>query len=132
MLGEACEDFHKAALEGLLRLRDGIPGRHGSGPRSKLGVLWNPALGLGTCESTLAVLVPAVVELALILVCPFLHDLMRPVRGAGSPVHQKWLVRRVSLLFAEPFDRILGNVVGKVIALSLLFGDLGGVARQGR
>ena len=47
------------------------------------GVSWafggNPALFLGACEDALAVLVPAVVELALVLVGPFLHDVVRAV-----------------------------------------------------
>ena len=132
VLGEAGEDFHQAALERLLVLGDRIPGSHRGGARRELRVLRNPALGLGACEDALAILVPAVVELALILVGPFLHDLVRAVRCARRPIHEERLVRCVGLLFAEPLDRVRRDVVGEVVALGLLFGDRGGVARQGR
>ena len=52
--------------------------------------------------------------------------------GARRPVHEERLVRRVGLLFAEPADRVRRDVLGEVVALGLLFGDLGGVAHQSR
>ena len=106
VLGEAGEHFHQAALERLLGLGDRVPRSHGRGPRRELRVLRNPALGLGARKGALAILVPAVVELALVLVGPLLHDLVRAVRCARRPVHEERLVRRVGLLLAQPVDRV--------------------------
>ena len=119
VLGETGEDFHQATLERLFIFGDRSPGGHRLRPRRQLGVLRNPALLLGALEDALAVGIPAVVELAFVLVGPFLHDLVRSVRGARRPVHQERLVRCVGLLFAEPLDGVLRDVVGEVVALSL-------------
>ena len=70
-------------------------------------------------EDALAILVPAVVELALVLVGPLLHDVVRAVRRARRPVHEERLVRGEGLLFAQPLDGVLGDVLGEVIALAV-------------
>mgnify|MGYP003465495730 CR=1 FL=1 len=79
VLGEAGEDLHQPALERSLGLGDRLPGSHRGGTRRELCVLRNPAHGLGTFEGALAILVPAVVELAFVLVGPLFRDLVRAV-----------------------------------------------------
>jgi hypothetical protein len=76
-----------------------------------------PAHLFGAPEGTLAVFVPAVVELALILVGPFLRHLMRAVRRAGSPIHEERLVGRKSFMFTQPTDRIVGKVFAQMIVI---------------
>ena len=130
MFGETGEDFHQAALEGFFVLGNGIPRSHRFRARRELGVLRNPAFRLGAGESAFAILVPTVVELALVLVRPFLHDLVRAVRCAGCPIHEKRFVRRVGLLFAQPGDGVRCDVIGEVIAFGEMRGDRGGVAGE--
>ena len=132
MFGEAGEDLHQPALERLLVLRNRVPGRHRCRARRQLGGLGNPAHRLGPGESALAVLVPAVVELAPILVGPLLHDLVRTMRRTRRPVHEERLVRCVGVLLAEPMDGVGRDVVGEVIALGEVLGHLRRVADQGR
>ncbi len=86
----------------------------------------------GASEGALAILVPAIVKLALILVGPLLKNLVRAVRSTGCPIHKERLVRGVGVLLAEPSDGVLRDVISEVIALGLLVVDLRGVARQGR
>ena len=130
VLGEAGEHFHQAALEGFFSFGNRIPRRHGSGARRKLGVLRYPALRLGVRKSALAILVPAVVELAFVFVGPFLHDMVRTMRCARRPIHEERLVRCVGPLFAQPLDGVLGDVLGEVIALIVFFGHQRGVAHH--
>ncbi len=99
---------------------------------SELRILRNPAHGFSAGEGALAIFVPAIVELAFVLVGPLFKNLVRTVCGPGCPVHKERLIRLVGILFAKPLDGILRDVLGEVVALGLLFGDLGSVARQGR
>ena len=132
VFGKAGKDFHQAALEWFFGFRNRLPGGHRSRARRQLGVLRNPALGLGVLEGTLAIGIPARIELALVFVRPFLHHLMRPVRSARRPVHQEGFVRRVGILLAQPLDGIGRDVVGEVVTLRLVIGHRRGVAGQGR
>jgi hypothetical protein len=61
-------------------------------PRGELRVGRNPALLLGAPEDALAVGVPAIVELAGVLVGPLLEDVVGRVEAAGGPVHEERLV----------------------------------------
>ncbi len=72
-------------------------------------------------ERLLAHVVPALVELALILVGPFPGHVMRRVRGARREVRKERLVGHERLLLADPLDCFVGHVLGEVIAL---FGGL--------
>ena len=93
MLGEPGEDFHQPALERLFILGDRVPRRHRWPAAASTGRLAESSpCSSGALEDTLAVLVPAVIELAFILVGPLLHDVMRAVRGARRPVHEERLV----------------------------------------
>ena len=132
VLGETCEDFHEPALEGLFVLRNGIPGSHRGGTRRELRVLWNPAELLLAGKGAFAIVVPAVVEFALILVRPFLRDLVGTMRRARSPIHEEWFVGCVGPLLAQPLDGVRRDVLGKVVAFTLVTSQLSGVAHQGR
>ena len=66
-------------------------------------------------EGQLALLVPAVVELALELVDPVLRGVVRRVGGAGRVVGEERLVRRHGLLHPDPADRLVGQVAVEVV-----------------
>src|SRR4051812_17075728 len=43
--------------------------------------------------------------------------MMRRMRGAGGEVHEKGFVGHERLLLAHPFDRLVGQIFGEVVAL---------------
>ena len=99
---ESREDLLHARVEFLLIGRAGVPGRHRVGTRRQLRVLRDDTELLLVLEGDLALLVPAVVELALILVGPLLGDVVRSVRGARREVDEERLVRGGRLLLSDP------------------------------
>ena len=86
VLDEAGEDLHQAPLERALGLGDAVPRGHGVGARRELRVGRDPAQLLLAREDALAIRVPAVVELALVLVGPLLErrGAARALRPAPS------------------------------------------------
>ena len=94
------------------------------------------ALVLGVLEGALAVLVPAIVELALVLVRPFPGDLVRPVARAAGPVHEERLVRLERLVPPQVVDRVVGEVFAQVVIIVSTRGmrmlDVGRVSHQAR
>ena len=117
VLDEAGEDFHQPPLERTLRLRDAVPRGHALGARRELGIGGNPAEFLLALEGALAQRIPAIVELAFVLVGPFLEDVVRPVPGAGRPVHEERLVGRVRAMLAHPRDRLVRQVFAQMVFL---------------
>ena len=87
------------------------------GPGGQLGVLRDHAQRLLLGEDLLPLGVPAVGELAGVLVRPFQRNLVRGVGGAGREVGEERLVRGQRLLRADPVDAVVGQVVGEVVAL---------------
>ena len=79
-------------------------------------------------EGLLAQLVPALVELALVLVDPFLGRVMWGVCRPRCEIGKERLVGSERLLLADPVDRLGGHVLGEVIAL---FGCLLRLDRRG-
>ncbi len=118
VLDEAGEHLHQAALERLFRIRDAVPGGHGVGTRRERRLGRDPALGLLAREHPFAIGVPAVVELALVLVGPVLEHMMRAMGGAGGPVHEERLVRREGPVLAQPGQGLVRQVLGEVIGLA--------------
>ena len=114
--------LHQPALEWPLALRDALPGRHLFVPRSQLCLGGDPALLLGPLEHLLSVGVPAVVELALVLVDVLLGRVVGPVDRAAGPVHEEGPVRGHGLVLVQPVDGIVGQILVQVVAL---FGGLG-------
>ena len=68
-------------------------------------------------EHLLAVGVPAVVELALVLVGPFLGHLVGRMVGAGREVEEERLVGRDLFEVGDELDRLVGEIHGEVVAL---------------
>ena len=66
-------------------------------------------------------LIPALVELALELVDPFLGRVQRRMGGAGREIDEERLVGRDGFLAVDPGDGVVGDVFGQVIALFRLF-----------
>ena len=61
--------------------------------------------------------VPAGVEPALVLVAPLGGHVVRGVGGPGREVHEERLVGHQRLLLVDPGDRLVGQVLGEVVAL---------------
>ena len=117
VLHERGVDFH-LALEH--RLQPGIhvvPRRNLLVPRRQLRVGGDQAELLLLREGDLALLVPAVRELALVLLDPLLGHVVRRVRGARCEVDEERLVGQQRLLLARPGDELVGQVFGQVVAL---------------
>ena len=98
VLQEARVDLHLPAQHGLERLRHLVPGRDLLVARGELAVRRDDAQLLLPGEGLLAQLVPALVELALVLVGPLLRHVVRRVGGAGREVDEERLVGRERLL----------------------------------
>ena len=83
----------------------------------QLGVRGDDTEFLLARERGLALFVPAGVERALVLRDPLRRHVMRRVRGTGREVHEERLVGHQRLLLAHPRDRLVGQVLGEVVAL---------------
>jgi hypothetical protein len=62
-------------------------------------------------------LVPALVELALVLVRPLLRHVVRRMRGTWREVDEEGLVSRERLLLPDPGRGLVGHVLHEVVAL---------------
>src|SRR6266566_4367371 len=100
MLGEAGEAFHLPCKELLLVGRERVPVLDSLGFRRELGVRRDDAELLLARERFLAILVPAAVEFALVLVGPLLRHVVRRVGGARSVIQEERFVRREGVLSA--------------------------------
>ena len=83
----------------------------------ELGIRRNDAQLFLASEGLFTQLVPALIELALVLICPFLGDVVRSVCGSGGEVDEEGLVGHEHLLLADPVDGLVGHVFHQVIAL---------------
>ena len=117
VLEEAGIDLHLAGEDRPHVLRRLVPGRDLGRPRGQLGVGGDDAQLLLPREGLLAQLVPALIELALVLVDPLLRHVVRRVAGARREVHEERLVGHQRLLLARPLDRLVRHVLGEVVAL---------------
>ena len=120
IIGEAHEagiDFHHAGIQPLGVSRQSVPHRHIRVVRRQFGARRDDAhLELALVDD-LAVLVPAHVELALVLVRPFLGHMVRRVAGARGVIQEERLVRRVDLRILDELDGLVGQVDAQVVAL---------------
>ncbi len=117
MLAEPGRDLHQAALERLLTLGNVIPGLHAFVPRGELRLLRNPSHRLGPVERPFPIGVPAVVELAGVLVRPLLRHMVGAVQTAAGPVHEERLVGLERLVPVQPPDRVVREVLAEVVPL---------------
>ena len=117
VLHEGRVDLHLALEDRLQRRVHVVPGRDLGMARRQLRVRTDDPELLLACERDLALLVPAVGELALVLVDPLLGDVVRCMRRPGREVHEERLVRHQRLLLAHPADGVVGQVLGEVVAL---------------
>ena len=85
--------------------------------RRELAVLGDHAQLLLTGEDLFTQLVPALIELALVLVGPLLRHVVWRVRRAGREVDEERLVGRETLLLPDPANRLVGHVLHQVVAL---------------
>ena len=72
-----------------------------------------------TLERLRAVLIPALIELALVLVCPLLGDVVRGVRAPGRVVHEPRLLGILRADRMQPRDRLVGQVIREVVRLAV-------------
>ena len=93
VLQEARIDLHLAAQDRLERLRHVVPRRNLLVARGELAVRRDDAELLLPGEGLFAQLVPALVELALVLVGPLLGHVVGRVGRAGREVDEEGLVR---------------------------------------
>ena len=110
-------DFHLTGEDRPHVLRGLVPGRNFVGPRREHGVGRDDAQLLLARERFFAQLVPALIELALVLLDPVLRHVVRRVAGARSEIHEERLVGHQRLLLARPLDRLVRHVFGEVVAL---------------
>ncbi len=117
VLEEAGVDLHLPGENRLEVVGHVIPGGDLRVSRGQFRVRWNDTEFLLAYEDLLAERVPAGVEPAFVLVRPLRRDVVRGVGGAGCVVHEEWLVGHQRLLLPRPLDRLVGHVVGEVVAL---------------
>ena len=108
--GEGGEGLHQPRRDLLLVRRQRVPGGNFGGPRRQLRIGRNDAQLQLALKRLLAVLVPALVELALELVDPGLRDVVRRMRRAGRVVDEERPVGRRRLLLVDIFDRLVGQI----------------------
>jgi hypothetical protein len=94
-----------------------VPRRDVVGPLRQFAVRRHDAELLLAGESFFAQLVPALVELALVLGDPVFRHVMRRVRGAGREIDEKRFVGRDRLLLADVADCLVGEIRHQVVAL---------------
>ena len=117
LLQEARVELHLAGEHRLEVVGHLIPARDLVVPLGQFGVLRNHAQLLLLLECLLPQRIPAVVELALVLVRPHLGYLVRGVGGTGGEVHEERLVRRQRLLLPHPGDGPVRQILGERVAL---------------
>ena len=126
LLEEAGVDLHLARQDRLELGRHVVPGGDLLRPRGQLRVLGDHAQLLLPREGLLAQLVPALIELALVLGRPGRRDVVGRVRRAGRVVHEEGLVGDQRLLLPDPVDRAVGQILVQRVALLGRAGRLDG------
>ena len=119
VLLEAGVDLHLARVERPLVVGQRVPGREEVGPRREDGILRDDAELLLALEGLLAEHVPALVELALVLLAPLGGHVVRRVRAAGRVVHEPRLDRVLGTHRVQPLHRVIGEGVRQVERFSV-------------
>ena len=124
LLEEASEHFGLAREQTALIGWQRVPGGQVFRPLAQLRVGRDDAQLLLALERFNSHLVPALVELALVLVGPLLRHVVRRMRRPGCVVDEERLVGRHRLLRLDPVDRLVGHVHGEVVVVHLRRLDL--------
>ena len=124
VLQEPGKDLHHAGVELLLLGRERVPLGHVGVVAGEFGVRRDDAQLFLAGKGLLAIGLPAIVELALVLVGPFLAHVMRRVHGPGAEVHEEGLVGRHLFGVGDEADGLVHQVLGDVIALLRRLGRL--------
>ena len=85
--------------------------------RCQLRVRRDPSYLFSAFEDTLSALIPAIVELALVLVGPGFGNMMWAVNGSTSPIHEEWLFRPERLMLVQPIDGVIGEIFAQMVSL---------------
>ena len=117
VLAEAREHLHHAGVEFALIRRELVPVLDVRVVPGQHGVLRHDAELFLSREDPLPELVPAVVELALVLVGPRLRHVMRRMVRARREIEKERFVGRDLLEVGDERDRPIGEIFGEVIAL---------------
>ena len=117
VLEEAGVDLHLAREHRLELVGHVVPGWDLLVPRRQLRLRRHDPKLLLPFEDLLAKCIPALVEAALVLVRPLRRNVVRGVRRPRGEVHEEGLVGHERLLLASPLDRLVGHVLGEVVAL---------------
>src|SRR5258705_4815655 len=116
-LQECRIDLHLACKHGAHSFFGRLPRRNIFGPRRQLAVRWDHSELLLPGKGLVAYLVPALVEVALVLCDPVLWCVMRRMAGAGCEVNEERLFRGDRLLLTDPSDRLVPPVFHHMISL---------------
>ena len=117
VLEETRVDLHLASQDGLEVVGHLVPGGDLVVPGRQLRLRRHDAELLLACQDLLAQRVPALVEPALVLVGPLARHVVWCVRRTRRVVDEERLVGHERLLRADPRDRLVGHVLGEVVAL---------------
>ena len=120
VLLEAGIDLHLPRVQLLLAVRERVPGGERVRSRRELRVRRDHAQRLLPFEGLLAEHVPALVELAAVLLAPLDRDLVRRVRAPGRVVDEPRLFLVLGAHLVQPAHRLIGEVVRPVVLLAVL------------
>ena len=113
-------DLHLARVVGLQLVRDLVPGGERLVPRRQLRVRWDHTQFLLPGEDLLAKMVPALVELALVLIRPFGGDMVRGVAAPGGEVDEERLAGVLRPDPVQPLDGLIGHRIRQVVRVLLV------------
>src|SRR5437660_5533166 len=112
-------NFHLTRIHFLHFRRDARPRGERRITRSKFAVGWNNTELLLSCEGFFAQFVPALIELALVFVAPFLRDLVWRMCCTRREIEKERFARRLRFLIADPRNRMVCHRVIKIEVLLL-------------
>ena len=113
-------DLHLAGIERLEVVREAVPRGKRRVTRGELGVGRDHPEFLLAGEGLLPELVPALVELPLVLVGPLLRDVVRRVATPGREVQEEGLVRVLGSDPVQPLDAAIRHRVREVVRMLLV------------
>src|SRR6266403_2174098 len=111
-------DFHLTRIHFFYFRRYAVPRWECRVTRSKFGTGRNNAELLLSCERFLAQLVPALIELALVFVAPFLRYLVWRMTCTRREIQKERFIRCLRLLIANPRNRVVDH---GVVEIKILF-----------